>query len=79
MINTVANIKTAKLKLESAKGIPFVIKVNHGRNRIETVVGEIENAYSSIFTVKTTKGELLSFNYADLYSGNICFVKKHLV
>ncbi|MFA5448921.1 MAG: Veg family protein [Clostridia bacterium] len=63
-------------RLKQMKGINYIIKVNRGRNRIETIEGVIESVYPAIFTVRTDAGELNSFSYADLFSRNISFKAK---
>lgn len=46
------------------------IKVYGMRNRVETIVGTISNAYPNIFTV-LTNGENRSFRYGDIITGEI--------
>lgn len=57
------------------KGMNVKLKVNRGRNRIETVEGMLENAYTSIFTVRTKSGDINSFSYSDILAKNIFFCK----
>jgi len=57
------------------KGMNVKLKVNRGRNRIETVEGMLENAYPSIFTVRTKSGDINSFSYSDILAKNIFFCK----
>lgn len=58
------------------KGMSIKLKVNRGRNRIEVIEGHIENAYPSIFTVRSTCGEISSFSYSDILSKNILFYRR---
>ena len=70
------DIKGTIEKIKEMKGNSYVIKVNRGRNRIETIEGKIENTYPAIFTVRVAGGELTTFSYADLLSKNILFKKQ---
>jgi uncharacterized protein Veg len=76
MRNIQQDIKGTIEKLNDMKGINYVIKVNRGRNRIETLEGFIESTYPAIFTIRCQTGELNTFSYADLLSRNILFKKK---
>ena len=76
MRNIQQDIKGTIQKLTEMKGVNYIIKVNRGRNRIETIEGMIENIYPAIFTVRATGGELNTFSYADLLSKNIMFKPK---
>jgi len=70
------DIKGTIEKIKEMKGGSYIIRVNRGRNRIETLEGKIENTYPAIFTVRAVGGELNTFSYADLLSKNILFKKK---
>lgn len=70
------DIKGTIEMLNGMKGGSYIIKINRGRNRIETVEGVIENTYPAIFTVRVADGEVSTFSYADLLSKNILFRKK---
>jgi uncharacterized protein Veg len=59
--------------LNEMKGKQYIIEVNRGRNRIETINGAIENTYPSVFTVRNANGDVNTFSYADLLSRNIKF------
>lgn len=70
------DVKGTIEKLNEMKGQSYIIKVNRGRNRIETIDGMIESTYPAIFTVRAAGGELSTFSYADLLSRNIFFKRK---
>jgi Protein of unknown function (DUF1021). len=76
MRNVNQDIKGTIERLNEMKGAAYVIKINRGRNRIETIEGMIENTYPSIFTVREDSGDISTFSYADLLSKNIAFRKK---
>lgn len=56
-------------------GLPLIIRVNRGRNKIEQFDGKIENVYPKIFTVRKTDGEISTFSYSDVVAKNIKFFK----
>ncbi len=76
MKNTIFNSENTKLELTGIKNIPFIIRVNRGRNRIEMIEGYVEQVYPKIFTVRTIDGVLNTFSYADLYSKQVRFLKR---
>lgn len=65
-------------KLNNMRGYPLTVKVNRGRNKIETVDGVIENTYPNVFTVRLTDGGLNTFTYADVMARNILFYKRKI-
>ncbi len=66
--------KTIK-QIKDMKGTSIKIKVNRGRNKIEEIEGIVESVYPSIFTVRSTEGELSSFSYSDILARNILFYR----
>lgn len=70
------DIKGTIDKVKELKGESFIIKVNRGRNRIETIEGVVESTYPAIFTVRAAGGELNTFSYNDILSKNILFYRK---
>ncbi len=69
------NIKGTILKINTLKGVPLILKINRGRNKIETLQGSIESAYPNIFTFRQLDGNLNSFSYSDILANNIKFFK----
>ncbi len=65
-------------KLNNMKGTPLILKVNRGRNKIETYEGEIENTYPNVFTVRLTDGGVGTFSYADIASNSILFLRRKI-
>ena len=63
-------------RLNAMRGIPLVVKVNRGRNKIETYEGVIESVYPNVFTVKCVGGEIGTFQHADVLARNILFFRK---
>lgn len=76
MRNINQDIKGTIDQLKELKGESFIIKVNRGRNRIETIEGVVESTYPAIFTVRAAGGELNTFSYNDILSKNILFYRK---
>ncbi len=69
------DIKATKRQVTDLKGITIRLRVNRGRNRIETIHGSVESTYPSIFTVRHTDGEISSFSYNDILAKNILFYR----
>jgi uncharacterized protein Veg len=67
------NIDLTKLQVKNLIGTPIRLKVNRGRNKIEFIDGQIENAYPQIFTMRSLNGEINSFSYSDVLAKNITF------
>ncbi|NLL56696.1 MAG: hypothetical protein GX242_05745 [Clostridiales bacterium] len=67
------NINLTKLQVKKLIGTPIRLKVNRGRNKIEFIDGQIENAYPQIFTIRSQTGEINSFSYSDILAKNITF------
>jgi uncharacterized protein Veg len=67
------NIDLTKLQVKNLIGTPIRLKVNRGRNKIEFIDGQIENAYPQIFTMRSLTGEINSFSYSDVLANNITF------
>lgn len=61
--------------IKEAVGKRVGIRVNRGRNKIEEMVGAVENVYPRIFTFRADDGSLNSFCYADVVSKNIRFFR----
>ena len=68
-------VSGAMNNVKTLTGLNVKLKVNRGRNKIELIEGIIENAYPNIFTIRKNSGELNSFSYADVVSGNVHFLK----
>ncbi|MFI3229839.1 MAG: Veg family protein [Bacillota bacterium] len=78
MKSVIFNSEVTRTELQGIVNIPFVIRVNRGRNRIETVEGYVESVYPNIFTIRTLAGELNTFSYADIYSKQVRFVQRKI-
>lgn len=61
-------------KVSELKGMEVKLRVNRGRNKIETYRGIIENAYPAVFTLNA-EGKIYCFSYADILSGNVRFFR----
>ena len=73
------NIDLTKLQVKNLIGTPIRLKVNRGRNKIEFIDGQIENAYPQIFTIRSLNGEINSFSYSDVLAKNITFFASKLI
>lgn len=62
-------------QIKDMQGTAIKIKVNRGRNKIEEIEGVVENVYPSIFTIRSSAGELSSFSYSDILARNILFYR----
>lgn len=69
------NINNTINQVKNLTGIHIRLKVNKGRNKIEELEGKVENTYPKIFTVRKTDGELNTYAYSDILSGNILFFR----
>ncbi len=63
-------------RVNKLKGMPLIVRVNRGRNKIERFEGKIEAIYPSVFTVRLSDGGLSSFSYADVMAKNVMFLKR---
>ncbi|MBO8424426.1 MAG: Veg family protein [Firmicutes bacterium] len=75
---TLLDTESTIAKLNNMRGYPLTVKVNRGRNKIETVDGVIENTYPNVFTVRLQDGGLNTFTYADVMARNILFYKRKI-
>lgn len=65
-------------KLNNMKGTPLILKINRGRNKIESYEGVIENTYPNVFTLRLEDGGIGTFSYADIHSNNIAFFRREI-
>lgn len=65
-------------KLNNMKGTPLTVKVNRGRNKIESYDGVIENTYPNVFTIRLTSGGVGTFSYADVHANNVLFFRREV-
>lgn len=70
----IRTIENAARSVKELKGMTVRLKVNRGRNKITEYTGDVQDAYPSIFTLKTAEG-LESFSYRDILTGNILFYR----
>lgn len=76
--HTLLDTESTIAKLNNMRGCPLTVKVNRGRNKIETVDGVIENTHPNVFTVRLQDGGLNTFTYADVMARNILFYKRKI-
>ena len=75
MREIVQNVDYTKNLVKEMTGVKVKLKVNRGRNKIETFLGAVENVYPQIFTFRKDNGELSSFCYSDILSKNVKFYR----
>lgn len=68
-------IRQTKSQIGVLKGTAVRLRVNRGRNKIEMLCGTIEDAYPSIFTLRTESGDLQTFSYQDVVTENVKFYR----
>ena len=68
-------IQQTKSQIGVLKGTAVRLKVNRGRNKIEMLCGTIEDAYPSIFTLRTDAGDIQTFSYQDVVTKNVTFYR----
>ncbi len=76
-INTNA-LEEVKRKISSLKGNTIKLKINRGRNKIESFEAIIESVYPSVFTVKVNANKQLpsqTFSYYDVLCGDVVMDK----
>lgn len=79
MRNPINNDKESTIKkLNNMKGTPLTLKINRGRNKIESYDGVIENTFPNVFTLRLEDGGIGTFTYADIHANNIAFFKKQI-
>ncbi len=72
------NSEVTRNELQGIMNVPFIIRINRGRNKIELVEGFVERVYPNIFTIRSIEGVLNTFSYADLYSKQVKFLKRKI-
>lgn len=75
MREIVQDLNRTIMQIKLMTGIQIKIKVNRGRNRVETLIGAVESTYPRIFTFRRSDGELASFSYSDVVSNNVRFYR----
>lgn len=69
------SILSTKERIKHLVGIPLVVKVTNGRGKSTLFHGEVTLLYPSIFSILTDTGEIKTFSYSDVHSGNVLFLK----
>ena len=69
-----SQLDDVKKQISDLKGSPIKMKINRGRNKIETFDAVIEQVYPSVFTIKTCSDKQLesqTFSYFDVLCGDV--------
>lgn len=70
-------LEEVKQKISSLKGNSIKLRINRGRNKIESFEAVIESVYPSVFTVKVNANKQLpsqTFSYYDVLCGDVVIV-----
>ncbi len=68
-------ISFTKERVKRLVGVPCILKVTSGRGKSQLFHGEVVSVFPSVFTVQTESGEVRTFAYSDVHSGNVLFLK----
>lgn len=73
MRKSAMSIDEARRSIDALVGQKLKISVNKGRKKIVKYDGQIENIYSSVFTLKVNNKNTptMSFSYSDVICGDI--------
>ena len=71
-INTQA-LSVIKAQIIELKGKDVELCVNRGRKKFDMILGKIDNAYPSVFTV-VSNNKLQTFSYFDVLCGTVTIV-----
>lgn len=64
----------AKKRVNLLAGKEIIILVNRGRNKMQKIIGSIDQIHESIFTVKEKEGKISSFSYNDILTKHVMFL-----
>ena len=67
-------LEEVKQKISSLKGNSIKLRINRGRNKIESFEAVIESVYPKVFTVKVNANKQLpsqTFSYYDVLCGDV--------
>ena len=62
------NLEEVKNQILSLKGREVEMNINRGRKKYDTIIGTIENAYPSVFTINSNQ-KVQTFSYFDVLCG----------
>ena len=74
MRKSIFNLNEVKDRILSIKGKNVDITINHGRKKMSTYNGFVENIYPSVFTVRIVDDERLknvTCSYSDVLCGDV--------
>ena len=71
-INTQA-LSVIKAQIIELKGKDVELCVNRGRKKFDMILGKIDNAYPSVFTI-VSNDKLQTFSYFDVLCGTVTIV-----
>ncbi len=68
------NINDVKTRIMNLKGKGVEMQINHGRKKIKTYSGVVEDVYSSVFVVKldcSSVNQKATYSYSDILCGDV--------
>ena len=69
------SILITKERIRRLVGVPLVVKVMSGRGKSSLYHGEVTAVFPAVFSIRTDSGEVKTFSYSDVHSGNVLFLK----
>ena len=69
------SILITKERIRRLVGVPLVVKVMSGRGKSSLHHGEVTAVFPAVFSIRTDSGEVKTFSYSDVHSGNVLFLK----
>lgn len=65
------NITQSKSQVEKFVGMRALIKISERHGKETLVYGTVDRLFPSVFTVKLDDGEIRTFSYSDVHTGNV--------
>ena len=69
------NIEAVRQTVLQLKGKSVQVRINPGRNKISIKRAQVEDVYSSLFTIKSEEGKIESYSFSDVLCGRISFLE----
>lgn len=66
----------SKEQVEKFIGVRAIIKICERHGKETLVYGMVDRLFPSVFTVRLDSGEIRSFSYSDVHTGNIIFTRE---
>ena len=79
MRKSIFNLNDIKDRIADIKGKDIDITISRGRKRYDSYIGQIENTYPSVFTVKVegdSNVKSVTCSYSDVLCGDVKIVER---